>query len=150
MNPRPNRPLRLRRPARPSAAEDAGTNVSEIVADAADSGLTLVDEGGDPLQMGTLDAAATLLTGDPYLTSGSMTYNFAFADCDPLTGGDQDCGTPIQAAIDFAATYQPDPIIWIEPYTGDPKEVHPIYVLGGVTYSEELTIATLPICITWP
>jgi hypothetical protein len=119
------------------------------VADAAEGGLTLVDESGDPLQMGTLDAAATLLTGDPYLTSGGITYYFLPAGGDCSTSPDPDnCfvsadDTPIQDAIDFAAINQPDPILWTEPYTGDTKVVHPIYVEGGHTYNEQLTISDL-------
>jgi hypothetical protein len=80
------------------AASDDTASLTEIVDSASEGGLILVDDSGDPLEMGTLNAAETLLTGDPYLTSGGVTYSFTSTDCDPLTAGDQGCSTPVQAA----------------------------------------------------
>jgi alpha-tubulin suppressor-like RCC1 family protein len=74
--------------------------LAEVVAAAADAGLVIADSGGEPLVMGSTEAAETLAAGDPSFTIGSTTYNFTFADCDPGAAVTA-CSNPIQAAIDY-------------------------------------------------
>src|SRR5574340_1518035 len=55
---------------------EEGPALSEVVQAAADAGVTLTDSSGAPLEMGTLEAATTLLSGDPYFQVGAVTYRF--------------------------------------------------------------------------
>src|SRR5512135_2208482 len=50
-------------PADPAPADPA--DLSEVVAAAADAGVVLADGSGEALQLGTVDAAEALSTGDP-------------------------------------------------------------------------------------
>lgn len=89
----------------PEAPSDPEAVVSDAVQTASDIGLTLTDGGGEPLQMGTIEAAQTLLTGDPWFEVGSDIYRFLPSDgnCGDYSG-DHYCTTasnPIQAALDY-------------------------------------------------
>ncbi len=129
------------------AAAEAEPTVGDIVEAASDAGVTLTDAVGEPIEMGTLSGAETLLSGDPYFTSGGVTYRFlpTGGDCSSYAAGT--CftsDTPIQDAIDYAATTRPTGIEWTDPYNDHvTRTIHPIYVETG-TYNEQLIITDTP------
>ena len=79
----------------PATQAADSVNLSEIVQAAADNNLMLAEPSGDPLGLGTVQAAETLTTGDPYFTSGGVLYSFTFADCNPVLNGAQPCSSPM-------------------------------------------------------
>src|SRR5687767_1617848 len=95
----------------PPTAGEGDVDLTEIVQAAAESNLMLADPSGEPLGLGTMEAAETLTTGDPYFMSGGILYAFTFADCDPVTAGPQPCSNPIQAALTFSETHLPDLLV---------------------------------------
>lgn len=90
--------------------------LAPVLEEAAETGITLVDESGEPLPLTEEGTAEVLAGGDPWYKVGAATYNFTFADCDPLLAGPQPCSNPIQAAIDtIPATGLPsDGMIYVE------------------------------------
>ncbi len=65
---------------------------------------------------------------------GAVTYNFTFADCDPLLADPQPCSNPIQAAIDYIPTtgLPSDGMIYVEAdsyseYVTVPGDGDPLY-----------------------
>ncbi len=110
--------------------------IGNAVQTASDTGIILADMTGDPLNMGSQDAAQAIAEGDPYFTSGGTLYSFTFGDCDPVTPGAQPCGNPIQAALDFSVTNPPDSIL-----APDGQIRQTIFVEPG-TYAAEITINT--------
>ena len=56
--------------------DEPDMNLVEIVQVAAEQDITLADASGDPLVMGTTEAAETLADGDPWFTRGGITYRF--------------------------------------------------------------------------
>ncbi|MDK1079981.1 MAG: hypothetical protein QGD88_00745, partial [Anaerolineae bacterium] len=117
-------------------AEPESEQISEIVTDAAELDITLADESGEPLILGTVEAAETLAEGDPYFVRGGTTYYFM-----PISVG---CGSltfcvtsenPIQAAIDdIAAIGAPDLLA-----APDGVDRRTIYVEAGI-YAEQVII----------
>ncbi|HEX5836419.1 MAG TPA: hypothetical protein VFY26_01220, partial [Anaerolineales bacterium] len=110
-----------------SATEETEpVDLVEVVAAAAESEVLLADSDGDPLVLGTLAAAETLTTGDPYIVRSGVTHRF-LTDCtgQPIDAFNTctESSTPIQAAIDFAVPYET------------------VNVLPG-TYAEQLVINT--------
>jgi uncharacterized repeat protein (TIGR01451 family) len=126
----------------PAAEEESAieatenVNLTEIIQAATENNLSFSDPSGEPLVMGTVETANALALGDPYFTSGGVLYSFTFADCNPVTPGNQPCSTPIQAALDFSVTNTPDLLI-----APDGTLRRTIYVDPG-TYNEQLTINT--------
>ena len=96
-------------PPADASAEPLATPIAEVVAGAAETGVVLADDEGEPLIMGTEEAAEILLSGDPWFeTTGGTTYRFlpADGDCsDPAYAGDicVTAASPIQAALNYIA-----------------------------------------------
>lgn len=90
--------------------------LAPVLEEAAETGITLADESGEPLPLSEEGTAEVLAGGDPWYKVGAVTYNFTFADCDPLLADPQPCSNPIQAAIDtIPATGLPsDGMIYVE------------------------------------
>ncbi len=64
-------------PAEPAGTEETpNEDLSPVLEEAAESGVTLVDETGEPLALATEEAAEALAGGDPYYKVGTVTYYF--------------------------------------------------------------------------
>ncbi|HSK65558.1 MAG TPA: hypothetical protein VK888_01410, partial [Anaerolineales bacterium] len=87
-----------------SEEETEPVDLVEIVAQAAEAEVILADGSGDPLVLGTVDAAETLSTGDPWFIRGGVTYRFLpIGGCAAYGGVSATCSestTPIQSALD--------------------------------------------------
>ncbi len=87
-------------------AEGAGTEeapatgeLTPVLEEAADAGVTLVDETGEPLALATEDAAEALAGGDPWYKVGTTTYYFKFPGGCGATPNCQESPTPIELAL---------------------------------------------------
>ena len=90
----------------------------EVLPEAMPEGVALAveNESGEAVSLASEEAAGILAEGDPSFKVGTVEYNFTTADCDPIAGGNQPCGNPIQAAIDWIrdnATIPTDGLIHI-------------------------------------
>ncbi|HEX2990941.1 MAG TPA: hypothetical protein VHO49_09700, partial [Anaerolineales bacterium] len=87
-----------------STEETEPVDLAEIVSQAAEAEVVFADGSGDPLVLGTVDAAETLSTGDPWFIRGGVTYRFMpVGGCAAYGGVSATCSestTPIQAALD--------------------------------------------------
>ncbi len=115
-----------------STDQTSDASLTEIVQAAAENNVTLADPNGEPLGLGTTDAAETLVAGDPYFTRGGVTYRFLPAGgCAAYGGMSATCiesVTPIQAALDNVQA------------NGSPDN-STVYV-GPGTYAEQIVIKT--------
>ncbi len=109
-------------PADPAGTDPAGTTeeLAPVLESAAETGVTLADEGGEPLPLAEEETAEILAGGDPWYKVGAVTYHFMFpGDCAIYYPGDLNCfesSTPIQDAIDYIPTtgLPSDGMIYVE------------------------------------
>ncbi len=103
-------------PTEVEPGEEPAEELAPVLEEAAETGVTLVDESGEPLPLAVEETAEVLASGDPWYKVGAVTYNFTFADCDPLLADPQPCSNPIQAAIDYIPTtgLPSDGMIYVE------------------------------------
>lgn len=86
-------------------AEVAGIEeLAPLLEEAAEAGVVLADENGEPLPLAEAGTAEILEGADPWYKVGTKTYNFTTTDCDPGQAGNQGCADPIQAAINYIVT----------------------------------------------
>lgn len=85
--------------------------LAPVLEEAAESGVTLVDETGEPLALPSEEAVESLAGGDPWYKVGATTYRFLTGvfpnTCANLFPGDLNCqesATPIYAALTYIRT----------------------------------------------
>ncbi len=78
--------------------------LAPVLEEAAEAGVTLVDESGEPIALATEEAAEALAGGDPWYKKGTKTYSFTFSDCDPDPLVTTACTKPIEAALTYIRT----------------------------------------------
>lgn len=96
--------------------------LAPVLEEAADAGVTLVDESGEPLPLAEAETAEALAGGDPYYKVGTTTYHFVFiGQCAILYPGEvfpycQESTQPITAAINYIPTsgLPSDGMIYVE------------------------------------
>lgn len=96
--------------------------LAPVLEEAAEAGVVLADESGEPLPLAEADTAEVLAGGDPYYKVGTTTYHFVFpGECAILYPGEvypycQEDPQPIQAAIDYIPTsgLPSDGMIYVE------------------------------------
>lgn len=103
-------------PTEVEPGEEPAEELAPVLEEVAQEGVILVDENGEPLPLVEEETAEILAGGDPWYKVGAVTYNFTFADCDPLLADPQPCSNPIQAAIDYIPTtgLPTDGMIYVE------------------------------------
>ncbi|NPV76444.1 MAG: hypothetical protein HPY59_08705 [Anaerolineae bacterium] len=81
----------------PAGAEEVPQNsAGDLLGD-----LALVSEDGEVIPLEAAQEAVDPEVADPWFRSGGVVYNFTSLDCDPRTAGNQACGNPIQAAVNY-------------------------------------------------
>ncbi len=86
-------------------ASEEPTALQEVVETVAENGLTLTNPEGESVPLVSQEAEELLVDVDPFFTVGSTTYNFTAADCNPDVAGNQACGNPLQAAINYLESH---------------------------------------------
>ena len=126
-------------PETPAEEIEGEISLATVVSDAAELDVTLADDTGEPLALGTVEATEILVEGDPYFVRNGTTYYFMpVGGCGSLSNCTES-STPIQAALDdVAANGSPDEII-----ASDGTLRRTIHVEAGV-YEEQVVLADLP------
>jgi hypothetical protein len=128
---------------------DPRADLADVLAQATETGVVMADEDGEPLEMGTLDAEETLLTGDPWFTrydAGlgidiTIGYTTPSGSCAGVVDDCYHVLDPIQAALDnVAANGIPNGESYTDPALGT-ITIHPIHI-GAGTYIGQWTIVT--------
>lgn len=103
--------------------------LAPVLEEAAETGVVLVDESGEPFPLADEETAETLAGGDPYYKVGTKTYYFRFPGECGTTPNCFESTTPISEAIDHIST------------TGLPSDGM-IYIEGG-NYTESAQVDPL-------
>ncbi len=90
-------------PADPAGTEEAPPTeeLAPVLEEAAETGVTLVDESGEPLALPSEEAAEVLTGGDPWYKVGTTTYHFMKVGFCGALPNCQKSATPINLALDY-------------------------------------------------